>query len=49
VLPYWVKITFGVVELTLLSAFLGLCGRNEEAASASHPATGHGPSSISRA
>jgi uncharacterized membrane protein SpoIIM required for sporulation len=49
VLPYWVKITFGVVELTLLSAFLGLCGKNEEAASASHPATGHGPSSISRA
>lgn len=27
VLPYWVKIAFGLVELILLISFLGLCGR----------------------
>lgn len=29
ILPYWVKITFGTVELVTLAAFLLLCGRRE--------------------
>ena len=29
VLPYWAKIAFGLVELALLVAFLGRCGRRE--------------------
>lgn len=45
VLPYWVKIAFGLVELTLLVAFLGLCGRKAEATSITHstPRSGHAP------
>lgn len=39
VLPYWAKISFGLVELSLLIAFLSLCGRSAEAESPSSPAS----------
>ena len=34
VLPYWLKITFGCVELVLLGLFLALCGRSRPAGAA---------------
>ena len=37
VLPYWLKITFGCVELILLALFLAMCGRSRRKAAAKVP------------
>lgn len=36
VLPYWAKIAFGAVQLTLLTAYLARAGREKEGAPAAH-------------